>query len=1084
MATSSTPITPRLMRFPSVLGDRLVFTYAGDLWVSSINGGPSRRLTSGNGLEQFARISPDGKLVAFSGMYDGNTDVYVIPIEGGEPKRLTFDPEPDTVVNWTPDGKIAYTTNAGNFINRQQRLVYVSPDGGLPTATPLSEAVNASFFPDGKRIAYNRMNSYAFNWRRYRGGTHGRVSIYDFSTNQYSELPTGREQNYHPMVVGDSIYYISDRSLGTLNLYRYDTRSRRATQLTQFNDSDIRYPATDGKTIVWERDGYLERFDLAKNEVTPLRPEIRSENLWSRPTFRNVGAAIANYSLSPSGVRLAVEARGELFSVAARQGDTRNLSNTSGTRERFPEWSPDGQTIAYVSDATGNFEVYTRPANGQGEPVQITNEKLPIIGIDWSPDGKRILVTASQSKLYLVDVAAKTTKLLFDGGFGISGVDWSPDNKWVVVCSTGRNQFSRVQLVSLADGKVTQITDGRYNDASAVFDRTGKYLYIRSSRTFNPSFGEIGEFSLKVQNTERLYVLPLAADTPNPLIAPSDEEPVTTPPSAQPTPPQAGTTAAPAAAASAAGQAGGPSGVPTAPPSRDIKIDLEGINDRLIPLPLPAGNYFGLAGMNNGVLYVSNGALSLFSLTTRESTPILPQLIGGYSLNASRTKIAHGFGGNIFVVDLRPGNPPGAGRVDVSDVGFLWNPRDEWRQIFWEAWRFNRDNFYDTNMRGVNWPGVGRKYEAYLDSVNHRSDLSYVLGLMVGELGTGHSYVQGGEIFGVNPPTPVSIGHLGVDYEVSGENIRFRRILRGESFDESRRGPLGEPGINVKEGDYLLAIDGQPVNANVHPHSLLLNKAGKFVTLTVNSSPTRTGARTVRVRTLPSETNLRYITFVEDNRRRVERLSGGRIGYMHIPNTATEGAIELIRGFWSQSDKDAVLVDERWNGGGFIQPWFVETLARRKMAGIQLRNLQWEGDQAAIEGPKALLINGYAGSGGDFFPWMFRQRKLGALIGTRTWGGLVGISGGAPLVDGGSVTAPGFSLFDFETQQIIAENTGVDPDIEVDARPDLIAKGQDPQLERGVAHLLEQLKSYQPRNPLRGVPPVEPKGRVGIGGDR
>ncbi|RYG36136.1 hypothetical protein EON81_10700, partial [bacterium] len=484
-------------------------------------------------------------------------------------------------------------------------------------------------------------------------------------------------------------------------------------------------------------------------------------------------------------------------------------------------------------------------------------------------------------------------------------------------------------------------------------------------------------------------------------------------------------------------------------------------------------------GTREGVIYRSGISLFQFSLQAREPFVLLSPALGGVAFNYNRTKMATFDGRQLSVLDVRPGNPPGAGRVDLTGLEMVVKPREEWKQMFWESWRFIRDHYYDPKIRNLDWMAIGKRYENYLQYVNHRSDLSYVLGLMIGELGTGHAYVQGGD-FGPMP-TPIPVGNLGVDYEISGDKVRLKKIYRGQGYEEAWRGPLAEPGSDVKEGDYLLEIDGRAVSADVHPSSLLQNKVGRYVTLTVNSSPTTSGARKVRVRPIASEGQLRYADFVEANRQYVLKKTGGRIGYMHIPNTAFEGSVEFIRGFYSQTDKDAVIVDERWNGGGYIQPWFVETLARKSQAGIQSRTTTGDGfDAVAIEGPKAMLINGYAGSGGDFFPWMFKHNKLGPLIGKRTWGGLVGISGGVPLIDGGSITAPEFSIYDRETGRIIAENTGVDPDIDVDWTPDLAAKGIDPQLDRAIQYLLEQLAKQPPKKqPRKDIPTVGDPGRVG-----
>ena len=1049
LGQTGAPPEMRLMRWPSIHGETIVFTYGADLWVAKTDGGYARRLTSHPGLEGQARISPDGNWIAFTGTYEGNPDAYVMPIEGGEPKRLTFEPNNDNVIGWTKDGKVMVASNSGNFLQNQQRLWLLNPAGGPPESTKVLEIVQGSFLPDGKTLVYNRMGSYNFNWRRYRGGTQGRISVFDLENNKYSELPSAREQSYFPMAVGNSVIYISDKELGTLNFYRYDFGTKKETQLTQFNDADIKFPSTDGKKVVYERDGYLWTYQIADGKIERINPLLRSDFVTARPYLRKLGSEIRALTISPSGNRIAVEARGELFSVPAKTGETRNFSGTPGARERFPTWSPDGKTIAYVSDESGSYEVYIQPQMG-GTPTKLTDAKIAPTGLDWSPDNKLILIPTETSELYVLDVATKKLTQIFKsrfGNFGGSGFDISPDSKWIAYIDQARNGFGQINLYEVATGKSTMVTDGYYDDTAVSFDTNGKWLYFVSRRTFQPSFGDY-EFSLKVSNSQRIYGIPLSKETANPYISKGDEEPA----GQTPTPPATG--------------------------DKTVKVDFDGISNRAIVLPMGNSNYQGVIGLENGLLYFESGTLKKLDIGSKEPQTIISGLTGPLSINANRTKLAYSAQGSVGIIPIQPNQQVGTGRVDVSAVSTVVDPRKEWEQIFWDAWRWEKYHFYDPNMVGLDWNAVGQRYAKYLPYVSTRLDLNYVLGLMLGELGTGHSYVQGGD-FG-NMGTSVPVGQLGADYEVLGNSVRFKKIYRGANFDEARRGPLGEPGVDVRDGDYLIAIDGIPVDKNTNPNSLLVDKIGRTVVLTVNSSPSETGARKVRVRPIGNESQVRYHEFVESNRRWVDKMSGGRIGYMHVPNTAFEGSVEFTRGYWSQTDKDAMIVDERWNGGGYIQPWFVDTLARQMKAGIQIRNAKEDAfDAVAIEGPKVMLINGYAGSGGDFFPWMFKTQGVGKLIGTRTWGGLVGISGGAPLVDGGGVTAPEFSIYDRDTLEIIAENTGVAPDIEVDARPDLVAQGRDPQLERAVAELMEQLKKYQPKKKRTDIPKIGKDGRIG-----
>lgn len=1023
----SQSVESRLLRFPAIHENTIVFTYASDLWVGDLKTGSSRRLTSHSAEERKASISPDGKLVAFIASYDGNVDVYVMPLEGGEPKRITFDSYAESFVGWTPDGKIFYASAAGNFAPGQRRLWTVEPTGGLPVETPLNEFVTGTFFPGGQRIAYNRTDSYAFNWRNYRGGRTGKISIYDLSTNKYSELPNADANSWFPMVVGNSIYYLSDRRQKTVNLYKYDSLTNKDTQLTKYADYDIKNPSTDGKSIVYERDGYLYLFDIADGKDRKLTFKIQSDNLPSRPYIAKVGGRISYISLLPDASKLAIEARGEIFSVATGNNDAQNLTNSPGIREKRPSWSPDGKSLAYLSDASGEFQIYSQSAGG-GAAQQISNHRgLSIRGFEWSPDNKRILYYTENFGLYVLDLNTRATAQIFQTEHFERGIsfDWSPDSNWIAIGATGKNGLSSIYLHDLKSNKTIRATEGLYDDYSATFDQTGKYLYFMSAREFQPTAGRF-ESSLKVEKSDRVYLIPLKKDAVNPL---TDSE------------------------ALSEGNAKSSTSV------NDVQIDFDGFAERAVLLPIPAGNPSVLVGTKNGVLQYDGdegGLLRKFDLKSKELQTIYEPNGVNFAFNPDRTKAAYTGENMLGLFEIKPGIKSGAGKIETNGLEARIVPRDEWKQMFWETWRFERDQFVRADMGGVDWQMVGKHYEQYLPYVNNWSDMSYVLGLLIGELGSSHAYVD-------SPPADPSAvrapsaAMLGADFQRSGQWVQFKKIYAGTSALNAYRSPLGEPGINVKPGDYLLEIDGQSVNADTHPNSLLINKTGKVVTLTVNQSPTLVGARKIKVKPVSDEAGLRYYEWVEGNRRKVEQLSGGRIGYIHYPDTARGGQNSFIRGFYAQSDKDAIILDGRFNSGGSPQPMVLQTLARSAPNDIRYRSWVGGTDLPAISGPKVMLTNQYAGSGGDLTPWMFRYYGMGKIIGTRTMGAQTGIQESRTLMNGGGVTAPGYRRYDRKTGELIVENKGVEPDITVDNTPDMIASGRDIQLETAVKNLIDQL---------------------------
>ena len=878
-----------------------------------------------------------------------------------------------------------------------------------------------------------------FNWRRYRGGTQGRISFWDFTNSSYSEVPAGREQNYFPMYVGDQVYFISDKTLGNLNLYRYNTKSKKIDQLTQFRDGDIRWPSTDGKRIVFERNGRVHTYDLADGKIDTLNPRVVGDQLAMRPAWRSVAGNIQDISLSPSGKRLALTARGEVFSVPARTGETRNMTNSGSSREKQVSWSPDGQKVAYLSDASGEWRIMEQPQMGGEATMLATPADHKIRNFEYSPNGKMVSYQTVNYDTVVFDIEKGAASVIYRNPGQGSTWSWSPDSNWIAYTMTQPNLLTATFLYDVRTKKSTKVTEGYFSDDAVTFDMSGKYLYLVSSRTFGGNIGAM-EIGLNQADIQRVYIVPLTKGQENPMVAPGDEEPVK-------------------GAAPEAPAGGG-----------EVKIDLDGLEGRMIALPFAPGAYPIIQGVGNGVLVWSGGTLYKFDVPSRSVTPIM-QGVNGFALNASRTKMAYSAGGAIGIADIRPGLEPGTGRVNTNDVQMRLDPRQEWKQMFWEVWRHERDEFYDENMLGLDWKAIGDKYAAMLPHIGHRNDLNYVFGMMIGELGTGHAYVQGGDMG--NIPAQPSAGLLGADFESVGRNVRIKRILDGVDFTSNTRSPLADQGVDARVGDYLLAINGTPVTTDIDFHRYLVGKAGKDVTLTLSRTTSMDGARKVVVRPISSETQLRYTTWVEANRKKVHDMSDGKIGYMHVPNTSFDGIIGFIKGFYSQADKVAWVIDERYNGGGFIPTFFTEFLQRQFVSAFAPRHGAVVPLPSGLVGPKAMLINEYAGSGGDMFPYLFKKAKLGPLIGTRTWGGLVGIQGGVPLVDGGSVTAPGFGIYDTDTGKWMAENTGVDPDIEVDDRPDLAAQGRDPQLEKAMEYLINELKKSKihiaPRPPFPGI---------------
>ena len=1093
----------RLLRFPDIHGDVIAFVYAGDIWTVPAAGGTARRLTSHAGLELFPKFSPDGRWVAFSGEYDGTRQVYVIPVAGGSPRQLTYRNDTgllpprggwdNRVLGWAPDGKhVLFRANRVPYNDRLGRPYLVPFEGGTEHPLALTESGGVSYSPDGGRVAFTPISNEFRGWKHYRGGQSPDVWIYDLARHTSERITDTTAQDMLPVWLGETIYYLSDRDW-TMNVYAYDTQTRRTRRVTNHADYDVLWPSGAGGQLVYEVGGYLYRLDVQTGREERVPIKVYGDFPDTVAYFQNVRQNVETFSISPAGVRALFGARGDVFTAPAKEGEVRNLTDSQGVRELAPAWSPDGRWVAYLSDRTGEYEIYVRPSDGAGAERRVTSDgdvwRFPPV---WSPDSTMLAYGDKKQRLRYVEVSTGRTVEVDRGARNdLTNYTWAPDSRWLAYSKLGENQFSEIWVYSLASGRTQKLTGGMTSDTEPVFDPKGRYLYFLSNRDFNLTFSA-WEFNYLYTNPTRVYVGLLAADGPALFLPTSDEERVKTsespltpppnpaqPPPAQGAPPQPSPpaptptpsetpTAAPAATP-AGGASGGqqPGAVTVAP----VKIDFAGFADRVRAIPGAPSNYRRLSATPDGVLYLSGpGRLALYHLEAKAEQPVI-EGIQGYDLAAGGKHILFQARDAYGIAPVAPGQKPDAGLLRLDGLTMKIDPKAEWAQQFTDAWRIMRDWFYDPNMHGVDWRAVRDKYGALLPSVANREDFTFLLSEMGGELSAGHVYAQRGD----DPPrvTRVEGALLGAEIvpDPSGY-FRIERIFPGENWQESFRSPLTEPGVRARQGDFIIAVDGRPARGVKNFYELLQGKAARVVTLTLNGRPDAAGARDERVRPVRSEANLRYLDWVQSRRALVDKLSGGRVGYIHVPNTAVEGNRELFKNFYPQANRDALVIDDRYNGGGFIPDRMIELLERRPLSYWSRRGIGITSTPVfASAGPKAMLINGYAGSGGDAFPFYFRARGLGRIFGTTTWGGLIGLSGNPQLADGGSLSTPSFRFLDPEGNWAV-EGVGVAPDVEVIDRPDALARGEDPSLEAAVNYLLEELRRNPPRRITAPPPPV------------
>jgi len=1071
--------TPLLTHSPTVSKTHVVFAYGGYLWSVPRDGGDARQLTTG-GHEGLPVFSPDGKWIAFTGQYDGNLDVFVMPAEGGEPRRLTWHPGADVAVGWTPDGKRVLFYSGREAYADFDRLYTVPVEGGTATVLPMWRGEQAWFSPDGTRIAYVPNLLWQTSWKRYRGGQTTPIYIVRLSDLALEKVTRENSNDSHPVWFGDTVYFLSDRN-GAVTLFAYDTKTKTVKQVVENKGLDFKSLSAGPDALVYEQFGGIYLFDPASGKSKKVSIRIAGDLPATRPHYEKVGDKIQNAAISPTGARAVFEARGEILTVPGEKGDIRNLTRSPSVAERDPAWSPDGKSIAFFSDESGEYALHIAEQSGSKtvKKINLGNPPSYFYTPLWSPDSKKIAYTDKRLNLWYVELEkgapVKVTTERFDDPTSGIAETWSPDSKWLTYAKLLENHQRAVFVFSMESGKESQITDGISDARYPVFDKGGKSLFFAVSTDVGLSAGWLDLSSFQHPVLRSVYAAVLKKGDPSPVEPQSDEEKA-----ADEKKDAAGGDKGKEADKSKEGEKGkesdkakegekGKEGEKKEEPVK-VTIDLDGIGQRIVALPIKAANYLRLRTGKAGTLFLSEivdvprfegptpVTVSKFDLTTRKTEPFLSG-INGFGVSANGEKVLYRQGPGWFIAKTDAVPKPGDGALKLDEMEVFVDPRAEWNQMYHEVWRIERDFLYDPHHHGLDINAAEKKYAPYLKGLAGRGDLNYLFDEMLGEITIGHMFIGGGD---VPKPKEVKGGLLGADYKIENGRYRFARVFNGENWNPELRAPLTQPGVDVKPGEYLLEVEGREVRPPAEVYSFFENTAGKQIKIKVGSNADGKDAREVTVVPLPSEFPLRNRAWEEDSRRKVDELSGGKLAYVHVPDTAVGGWLNFNRFYFAQVGKQGAVIDERYNHGGEVADYIIDMLKR------PLRNcaISREGEAfcsplSQIYGPKTMVINEMSGSGGDALPWMFKQDKIGPLVGTRTWGGLVGIYGYPRLLDGGFVTAPRVAIYGLHGEWEV-ENRGIAPDIEVENDPASVAAGHDRQLEKAVEVTLEALK----KNPV------------------